>query len=159
MSNLINVPKRSGVQRARTNFGTFPSLSTWFDDILGDDLPNRLHSNFNTGITLPAVNIKENTDAYVVEMAVPGFNKNDFDVNVENNVLTISSETEETKETEEDNFTRREFGYSSFKRTFSLPDTVASDKISANYDEGILNVVLPKREEAKQKPSRNIKIS
>ncbi len=116
-------------------------------------------SNFNTGITLPKVNIKETADAFEVEMAVPGLKKSDFQLELDNKVLSISSEISQKNESKEENFTRREFGYSSFKRTFTLPESVNDEAISATYNEGILRISLPKKEEAKQKPSRSIKIS
>ena len=105
------------------------------------------------------VNIKETADAYFVEMAVPGLKKSDFHIDLDNQVLSISTETEEEKEQREENYTRREFGYSSFKRTFTLPETVDDGKIKAAYNQGILSIHLPKKEEAKQKPARSIKIS
>ena len=92
-------------------------------------------------------------------MAVPGLKKSDFDINLDNNILSISAELNEQSEDNDEGYTRREFGYSSFKRTFTLPETVNDSKINANYNEGILNVRLPKKEEAKQKPARTIKIS
>jgi HSP20 family protein len=117
-------------------------------------------SNFNTGITLPSVNISDTNDNFIVEMAIPGLKKSDFNINVEDDVLTISAEiNEEHKEEVARNYSRREFGYSSFKRTFSLPESVETEKITAQYNDGILNLTLPKREEAKQKPSRMITVS
>ena len=95
----------------------------------------------------------------MVEMAVPGLKKSDFKLDLDNQLLSISTETKEDYEHEEENYTRREFGYSSFKRTFTLPETVDDEKIDATYKDGILNILLPKKEEAKQKPSRTIKIS
>lgn len=92
-------------------------------------------------------------------MAVPGLKKSDFNINLENNILSISAELKEDNEEQNDNYTRREFGYSSFKRTFTLPETVNDSKINAKYNEGILHVYLPKKEEAKQKPPRTIDIS
>ena len=122
-------------------------------------MPSVFTNNFNTGITLPKVNIRETADSYIVEMAVPGMNKSDFQIDLDNNTLCIASSSK-TENTEEDaSYTRREYGYSSFKRTFSLPETVNEEKISAKYVDGILSVHLPKKEEAKQKPPRNIKIS
>ncbi|APY01482.1 heat-shock protein [Lacinutrix venerupis] len=134
-------------------------MSNWLDDIFNRDLPSVFTSNFNTGITLPKVNIKETADAFIVEMAVPGLKKSDFHIEIDNQALSISTETKEENEHKEENYTRREFGYSSFKRTFTLPETVNEEKINASYNEGILNILLPKKEEAKQKPPRSIKIS
>ncbi len=158
MSNLVNVTKNGSLANSNSN-QNFPNLSNWLDDIFNRDLPSVFTSNFNTGISLPKVNIKENADAFIVEMAVPGLKKSDFQIDIDNQVLSISTETKEEKEHENENYTRREFGYSSFKRTFTLPESVNDEKINASYNEGILSIVLPKREEAKQKPARSIEIS
>lgn len=162
MSNLVTVPKNGTL--ANTNSKTSatsrtPNLATWLDDFFDRDLSSVFTSNFNTGITLPKVNIKETADDYIVEMAVPGLKKSDIKIDVDNQLLAISSEAKEEKKTTQDSYTRREFGYSSFKRTFTLPETVDDDKINAKYVDGILNIVLPKKEEAKQRPSRSISIS
>lgn len=161
MSNLMNVKTKNGslANNDTNTLPSFPTWSSWIDDIFNRDMPSVFSSNYNTGITLPKVNIKETADAYAVEMAVPGMKKSDFQIDLDNNTLCISSATE-TENTEEDSsYTRREYGYSSFKRTFSLPETVDEEKISAKYNDGILSVYLPKKEEAKQKPPRNIEIS
>ncbi len=158
MSNLVNVPKNGSLANTNSN-ANFPTLSNWIEDIFNRDLPSVFTSNFNTGITLPKVNIKETADAFMVEMAVPGLKKSDFHLDLDNQVLSISTETKDEKEVKEENFTRREFGYSSFKRTFTLPESVNDEKIDANYKDGILSVLLPKKEEAKQKPARSIKVS
>ena len=158
MSNLVSVPKDGSLANSNSN-QNFPTLSNWLDDIFNRDLPSVFTSNFNTGITLPKVNIKETADAFMVEMAVPGLKKSDFHLDLDNQVLSISTETKEENEHKEENYTRREFGYSSFKRTFNLPESVNDEKINANYENGILSILLPKKEEAKQKPARSIKIS
>lgn len=158
MSNLI--PTKNGTERnSRLGFSALPSISSWMDDIINSNFGNEFVSNFNTGITLPAVNVLDNAEEYKVEMAVPGLKKSDFDISLDNQLLSISAETKTEENEESENFTRREFGYSSFKRTFSLPETVETDKINAKYEDGILKVTLPKREEAKKKPLRQIKIS
>lgn len=158
MSNLVNVPKSGSLANNNSN-ANFPSWSSWLDDIFNRDISSVFNSNFNTGITLPKVNIKETADAFTVEMAVPGFKKSDFKIELDNQMLSIHTETKEEKEHEGENYTRREFGYSSFKRTFTLPESVNDDKIDASYKDGILSVHLPKKDEAKQKPARSIKIS
>ncbi|WGD34498.1 Hsp20/alpha crystallin family protein [Olleya sp. YS] len=158
MSNLI--PTNSGVDNSKdSKLNTFTSLSSWMDDLFSRNLGNEFMSNFNTGMTLPAVNIKNSDDEFIVEMAVPGLKKSDFDINLDDKILTISAETQTENEEEAQHFTRREFGYSSFKRTFTLPETVETEKINAKYHDGILEVHLPKREEAKKKPAKTIKIS
>ncbi|MBT8307784.1 MAG: Hsp20/alpha crystallin family protein [Maribacter sp.] len=108
---------------------------------------------------LPAVNIKENETNFELELAVPGRKKEDFHIEVDENVLTISSESKKEENVTEENYTRREFAYSSFKRAFTLPETIDEGNIKANYDNGILKFTLPKKEEALPKPKRMIELS
>ncbi len=107
---------------------------------------------------IPAVNIKEENDKFVLEMAAPGMKKDDFQINLDNYQLTISSEKSEKNEEKKDNYTRREFMYSTFSRSFTLPKTIDVDKIKADYKNGILTVILPKKEE-EAKLTKQIKIS
>lgn len=159
MSNLIPTVKNGREGNSNLGFSSLPSLSSWMDDILNKNFGNEFVSNFNTGITLPAVNVLNTDDEFIVEMAVPGLKKDDFDINLDNQLLSISAEIYSENEEKKDNYTRREFGYSSFKRTFSLPETVETEKINAKYEDGLLKVTLPKRDEAKKKPSKQIKVS
>jgi HSP20 family protein len=160
MSTVMNVPKNGGLTRTTKNGPSYlPTWSSWIDEIFNRELTPGFSQNFNTGMSLPKVNIKETADAYFVEMAVPGLKKSDFQIDLDNQVLSISTEVEEKNEEKEENYTRREFGYSSFKRSFTLPETVEDKKIKATYNEGVLSIHLPKKEEAKQKPPRNIQIS
>ena len=159
MSNLVTTRKNGSMANTNSNSYTTPSWSSWIDEVFNRDLPSVFTSNFNTGMTMPKVNIRETKDAYFVDMAVPGLKKSDFHINLDNKVLSISTEMEESNEQQEANFTRREFGYSSFKRSFSLPETVNEDEIKAEYTDGVLSIHLPKKEEAIQKPARSIKIS
>ena len=101
-------------------------------------------------MTMPAVNIVENKDEYKVSLAVPGMKKEDFNIDVEGNMLTISCEKEATTEEKEQQYTRREYSYSSFSRSFTLPEEVNREKIEAKYEEGVLKLMLPKREETKK---------
>ncbi len=133
----------------------FPSLS---DEFFGKNLLSDFFGK-SIGFDIPAVNIAESGEAFEIEVAAPGLSKEDFKIDVHNNVLTISSEKEEKKEDEGKNYRRREFSYTAFERSFTLPDIVDFDKISASHKDGILNIHIPKREEAKEKPSRQIKIS
>lgn len=158
MSTLVTMPKNGKDLSKKRNVATLPSFSSWVDNFFENSLGTEFMSNFNTGITLPAVNIKETNDQFVLELAIPGMKKSDFSIEVDNKILSISSEVKTENQLEESNYTRREFGYSSFKRTFTLPDTVESDRVNANYNDGILLVTLPKREEAKQKPPKRIEI-
>ncbi|MCB0398958.1 MAG: Hsp20/alpha crystallin family protein [Winogradskyella sp.] len=159
MSNLIPTVKNGSESNSSLGFKSLPSLSSWMDDIINKSLGNEFMSNFNTGITLPAVNVLDNNEEYIVEMAVPGLKKSDFDISLDNQTLSISAELSTENEDRNENYTRREFGYSSFKRTFSLPESVETDKINAKYEDGILKVLLPKRDEAKKKPVKQIKIA
>jgi HSP20 family protein len=138
-----------------------PSWANFVNDFFNSDLSDwslRHYSDPNT--TLPAVNIKENADSFMVEMAAPGMAKEDFTIELNNDLLTISSEKKTENETKEgETFTRREFSYQSFSRSFTLPKTVDADKISAKYENGILSIAIPKKEEAKPKPTKQISIS
>lgn len=141
----------------KRNNSLFPSFSSIFDDFFTNDLALK-----NTSLaTVPAVNIREDEDGFSVELAAPGKQKSDFQINLEHNVLTISSENKEEKEEKDEKgrYTRREFSYSSFQRSFVLPNSVDGDKISATYNDGVLKIQIPKKEEVKKKPSRTIEIA
>ncbi len=112
----------------------------------------------NYQATLPAVNIKESETGFELELAIPGKRKEDFNVEIDHDILTISLEEKSKEEKTEENYTRREFSYDAFKRSFTLPETVDSDKIKASYKDGILFFSLPKKEEALPKPKRLIEI-
>ncbi|GAB4327304.1 MAG: Hsp20/alpha crystallin family protein [Bacteroidales bacterium] len=146
------------VKRNENLWPWFPSL---IDNLFSRDLMDWSNLNFSaTNTTLPAVNIRETKDDFLIEVAAPGMDKKDFKINLENDQLVISSERKEENEEKDDNYTRREFSYQSFTRTFSLPENlVDADKISAKYVDGILKIQVPKKEEAKPKPARTIKIS
>lgn len=109
-------------------------------------------------MTMPAVNITENKDNYLVALAVPGMKKDDFKIDVDGNMLTISSEKEENKEDKEKRFTRREYSYYSFSRSFTLPEEVNKEKIEAVYEDGILKLTLPRREEARKATAKKIAV-
>ena len=136
-------------------------LPSFFDRFWNNELMDWGTSNFSsTNTSLPMVNVKETVDEFVIELAAPGMEKKDFKVNFKNNVITISSEKENKKEEKNENYTRREFSYQSFQRSFTVPENaIMSDKIEAKYNNGILHVILPKREEVKPQPEREIKIS
>lgn len=140
------------------NSNQLPSL---FDRFFEGDVFDWNNRNFSTtNTTLPSVNIKENNDVFTVEVAAPGLEKSDFKIELNHNSLTISSEKNIEKETKEGEFfTKREFSYQSFTRSFTLPQIADGEKIEANYSNGILTVTIPKREEAKPKPARMIEIN
>jgi HSP20 family protein len=138
-----------------------PMLPGFFNDFMTKDLWDwGLNNNSVTNTTIPAVNIKETNDTFDVEVAAPGMKKDDFKVELDGNMLTISSEkTDERNQKEGERYSRREFSYQSFQRTFQLPkDVVDADKIEARYENGLLHLVIPKKEEAKPKPPRMIQI-
>ena len=114
--------------------------------------------DFESNPTVPDVNVREKQNEYVIELAAPGLDKKDFNVDVQNNVLLISSEKEHKDENKDENYLRREFSYSTFQRSFSLPDGVKADDIKAKHQNGVLYVTIPKKDELKQKPSRKIEI-
>ncbi|MDY0076235.1 MAG: Hsp20/alpha crystallin family protein [Bacteroidales bacterium] len=108
---------------------------------------------------MPAVNISENEDGFVLDLAAPGMQKSDFKINLDNNVLSISSEKQDENEEKSEKYSRREFCYSSFSRSFTLPKSINYDKIKADYKDGVLKVNLPKREDAKVALNRQIEIA
>jgi len=140
------------------NANQLPSL---FDRFFEGDLFDWNNRNFsNTNTTLPSVNIKEDGDKFTVEVAAPGLEKTDFKIELNHNSLSISSEKKVENETKEgEYFTKREFSYQSFNRSFTLPQIADGEKIEASYEKGILTVTIPKREEAKPKPARMIEIN
>lgn len=147
------------VKRNSNLLNNFPAL---FDDLLNRDVFNWGLTNFSdTNTTIPAVNIKETADNYEVEVAAPGMSKKDFKLQLEGNMLTISSEKTSEKEGKGDvRYSAREFSYQSFSRTFNLQKDVAdTEKIQAKYEDGVLHLLIPKKEQAKQKQPRLIEIS
>lgn len=111
------------------------------------------------GLSLPKVNIKEGEDGYLLELAVPGMAKEDFKIKLDQDVLTVSSEKKEEVSKDSKQYTRQEFSYQSFERKFNLPEDVNSEKITANYVNGVLSIEIPKREEAKPQPPKAIEIA
>jgi len=134
-----------------------PNLNNLLDDFFGKDL--YLSSDVEGRNTTPSINVKETENEYFIEVAAPGLQKENFNIEIENNVLTISYDQKEEKEEKEKGFIRREFYYNSFRRSFSVPKNEVDDsKIEATYNNGILNIALHKRVEAKPKPARMIEI-
>jgi HSP20 family protein len=108
---------------------------------------------------MPPANIIEGEKEYRLELSVPGFRKEDFNIDIEQGVLTISSERKEESNKEEKNYSRKEFSYSSFSRTFQLPENCDENSINAKYDNGVLQLTIPKKEVATAKPKKQIKIT
>ena len=127
-------------------------MPNFFDDDFLPMLSNRTSS-------VPSVNIREDENDYNLDLAVPGINKDDLKIDINEDILTISSENKSEKEESRDGYKRKEFSYSSFCRSFYIPENVNRDKIEAKYKDGVLSVSLPKQEEEKTKLSRQITIS
>lgn len=147
----------------KSNGSFMPTIPSLFDDFFNRDWLDSSLANWRVaGATLPAVNVVETNDDFRIEVAAPGMKRSDFKVELDNNVLTISSEREDKAEEKDSNgnYTRREFSYQSFQRSFSLPENkVLGDKITARYVDGILHVTVPKSEEAKVKPAKQIAVA
>lgn len=147
-------------KRKNRNGSLFPSLRNeplanrffiprLFD--VGDDF-------FNEGVSVPPANITETNKDFRLELSVPGFKKEDFTIDVESGLLTISSEKEEESKTDDKNYRRREFSYSSFSRTFQLPENSDENTINAKYENGMLQIIIPKKEVTVAKPKKQIKV-
>ncbi|MEM6269945.1 MAG: Hsp20/alpha crystallin family protein [Bacteroidota bacterium] len=130
----------------------------FFKPFFDDEFLRPSFRNHVFGATVPFVNIAETTDSFRIEVAAPGQEKDDFKVNLDKNLLKISVKNETNPDASKDNYRRREFNFSSFERSFRLPETVDRDKIDAKYINGVLNIILPKLEAAIEKPARDIEI-
>jgi HSP20 family protein len=149
-------------KRSNGHTSMLPQWSTLLEDVFGKDIIGNGFNNHGGQSNLPSVNIKETDEAYELEMAVPGMVKEDFKIELNNSSLMISSHKEKKDEEkdEQGRYTRKEFSYRSFTRTFKLPEgMVEGDKIAAKYENGILFITVPKTEQAKPKPVRKIEIS
>ncbi|MFN8257653.1 MAG: Hsp20/alpha crystallin family protein [Bacteroidales bacterium] len=136
---------------------SYPYLYNWLEDILVPFTNGVVNNNGKQSV--PAVNISEKDDRFEIELAAPGMEKSDFRININNDLLTIKSEKNYKDEVSNSNYSRKEFSYSAFERSFTLPDNVDSDNIKAGYVNGILNLEIPKKEEAKIKPVKEIEIA
>lgn len=132
-------------------------MPNWIEEFFGNDVVKNFDEQFNNS-SMPSVNVIEKEKSYIVEVAAPGLKKDEFKVELDNKMLKISSEKKQEEEKNDEKILRREFSYCSFKRTFSLPDTVDAEKIEAKHENGILSVIIPKKDEAIIKPSKAIEI-
>lgn len=137
----------------RTNNNWLPSL---IDEMFNNDFSGGTAHHPTRFV--PAVNVSELEDKFQLEMVIPGFNKEEVAIEVDKDLLTISSEVEDKTESSTEQFTRREFTKQSFKRAFNIPETVRQEQIDANYENGILSITLPKKEEALPQPKRLISL-
>jgi HSP20 family protein len=132
-------------------------VPAYWDDFFNDSF-FRNYSNPDSGTASPAVNVVEGDQAYRIDMAVPGMSRKDFRIDLEDHILTISSEQKEQKAEKNHRYMRREFSYNTFRRSFQLPETIDLDRIKASHDSGILSIELPKKAEEVQKAPKQIEI-
>lgn len=143
----------------RTNGRTLPDLPSMLDDFFNKDWFNSMDTFGMERGQLPAVNIREKDDQYELEVAAPGMKKDDFNVELDNDMLIISAEQKDERKEEDSRYTRREFNYRSFNRSFQLPERlVMEDKINAEYHDGVLHITIPKSKEARTKRAKRIAI-
>jgi HSP20 family protein len=142
----------------RGNGNLFPSLRD--DFFFNRFLTPRVFDDLWGGriVDVPPANIRESDKDFKVELSAPGFKKEDFKIDVDDSTLTVSSEKEEKTKEDEKNFRRREFSYSSFSRSFQLPENIDENNISAKYDNGVLELTVPKKEIRAPKPSKHITV-
>ncbi|WP_460972229.1 Hsp20/alpha crystallin family protein [Spirosoma migulaei] len=146
--------------------GQLPSL---LDEFMGRDMDELFNFNRNwpgitrsqVGTLVPAVNIKEDAEGYQIDVAAPGLKKEHFNLSLHNGKLTVSTQQQDQQEekNEQGQYTKREFSYHAFSRSFWLPDSCDQEQIQARYEDGILHIVLPKKEEAKPKAPTQIQIN
>jgi HSP20 family protein len=136
------------------NRGT-PAFSDLFENFFNRDISDFLGEQKGT---VPSVNVRETKDDFRLEVAAPGLKREDFNIKIDNNVMMVTGEKEEQSETNDEYYNRKEFNYSSFSRSFHLPDMVNTDNIQAKYNDGILEICIPKKEEAKTKAEKVIQI-
>ncbi len=154
---MANVMRRNGgaTTPARSIFTDFfTDVDRFFDN---DLLLMPMHLRQQMGVSVPAVNVRENDKQYTIEVAAPGMRKEDFNIDMDERMLTISCQKEEEKTEEKEDYRRREYNYSSFSRSFNLPETVKAEDIKAHYENGILSLTVPKAKE-EERPKKRIKI-
>ena len=145
----------------KRNGWPFTDVPNLFNDFLNRDMWNwGIENNSATNTTIPAINVKETNENFEVEVAAPGMEKKDFKIELNGNMLAISSEKKnEWEQNENERYSRKEFSYQSFQRIFQLPKNVVDENnIQAKYENGLLRLIIPKKEQAKQKPPRMIEI-
>ena len=142
---LMRIPFRNLFDNNLLSENPFAAMDQFFTD-----------NNFPD---LPPVNIAENEKGYSLDFKVPGFNKDDFQVSIHGDVLTVSAETKSQHTEKKDQYTRKEFSQRSFRRSFTLPELVHDDKVDARYENGILKVFLPKKELQAKALAKEIKVN
>lgn len=150
---MRSLAKRDGNKPATRNM--FSSFFSDIDRMFENDMfLMPMHLNRFANDTMPAANLRETDKEYAIELAVPGMKRDDFNIEVDEHMLSVSCQREENINEEKDDYTRREYNYSSFSRTFRLPETVVADKIKAQYDNGVLHITVPKAEQKEQRRKR-----
>jgi len=144
-------PLDNGLSNNTTMYNS--PLAGLLNNIWRDEFLSKEYAQF-----VPAVNLSEEEGHYIVELSAPGFDKNDFKIEIKEGILTVSGKHEAEKEVKEKNFTRKEFNYGSFQRSFSLPQEINEEAVDAKYENGILKIALPKKEEIK-KATKEVKVS
>lgn len=143
----------------KRNSDYMPGFINLFDDVFGRNWNDFFFGNRNAASTLPSVNIADNDKNYELEVAAPGYSKENFKISVENGIISIKAENKSEKEEEKKNYARREHFYTSFERRFTLPDNAVEEKIEASYKDGVLSVIIPKKEAEPVLPAHEIKIN
>jgi len=142
----------------RNNLSCSPSYYNYFDDIFGTNFPNLFFNESGNRVTVPSVNICEHEKEFALELAAPGYSKENFKINLSDNILTIKAAIKDEKKEEDKNYSHREYSYSSFERRFTLPENIDLKTVDANYADGILHILLPKKEVSKEENSYEIAI-
>lgn len=155
---MTTLTKRSTLLPSLMDDDNFGFPSNFMDTDWG--FPTRLFNTpFFRNASLPAVNIKDNTKSFDIELAVPGYKKEELKVNVEGDLLTISSEKQKESEEEKNGYTRREFTYRSFQRAFQLPENVDADHVNANFVDGVLKLSIPKTKALPERKGKEVRIA
>ena len=153
MSIVKKENEKGGIPTTRTRLDDLFDFESFFSTPFFD--PRSLG---NWGNSWPSANVKESDTAFSIELAAPGLNKEDFSLDVHDGVLDVTAESKTEATGEADNYTRREYSYSSFKRSFQLPEEVEVEKVGANYENGVLNITLPKKAGAVEPQRKQIQI-
>lgn len=144
---------------SKRNGGFWPKM---VQDFFGTEYPFNWDEKFwspEKSIEIPSCNVIENDKEFKLELSAPGFDKKDFKIDISDGILSISAEKEHKAEEEKDNYRKKEFSYSSIRRSFSLPENVKDENIDAKYDKGILKIVLPKKMLEASKPKKAIEVA
>ena len=149
----LTLRKNGGFPSLLSDFFNTSLIDRDFFDLDRDFFPSRL------GVNVPKANITETPKEYKLELAAPGLERKDFNIEVENHMLTISAEKEEEKNEKDGEYSRREYSFNSFSRSFTLPENVKEGDIDAKYENGVLKVSIPKAKETPAKSARKVAVS